>query len=112
VTPEQRKRAGQAVQTRLLEMQLTVPKLADKSGVSAATIRSLIKGQRWPGLDTRRELERALDWKAGEISRRAVGSRAFDSIHEMTTSELLATIEACADELRRRSAAAQRLQPD
>lgn len=102
MTPEQRLRAGQAVQVRLNELQLSVPKLAGKSGVSAATIRSLIKGQRWPGADTRTELERALDWRAGEIMRRAVGSRALDSIHEMETYEILAVIEACTEELRRR----------
>jgi transcriptional regulator with XRE-family HTH domain len=102
MTPEQRLRAGQAIQARLNELQLTVPKLAGKSGVSAATIRSLIKGQRWPGLDTRTELEKALDWKAGEIMRRAVGSRALDSIRDMETYEILAVIDACTDELRRR----------
>jgi transcriptional regulator with XRE-family HTH domain len=67
------RRAGEAVETRMKELGLTVPQLAKKAGISPATVRSFIRGERRLHDDTIERLVAALDWAPGEISRRVWG---------------------------------------
>lgn len=84
------------------ERRLTVPRLAEKAGVSAATVRALLAGDRWPNLETRNLVENALGWRLGELARRAIGSRAVDVVSDLNTVEIVELLGACCSELRKR----------
>lgn len=85
--PAERRRAGLAVVARINELGSTVPKIAAKAGVSANTLRRLIRGVTWPNDDSRQRITGALGWPRGEISRQAVVRDG--QLDQWTTSELL-----------------------
>lgn len=89
--PEQRKRAGDAVLLRLAQLHMSVPKLAERSGVSAATLRALIRGERWPNSHTRERINHALGWPPGELAQRAVVEHVC-TLDMFTFDEILAEI--------------------
>lgn len=97
MTPEQRKRAGQAVAERLDQLGMTVPQLAAAAQVHPSTIRALLHGARWPADRTRDRLTAALQWPRGEIARRAV--QDSEPLSRFTALDLL-------EELYRRARAA------
>jgi predicted transcriptional regulator len=100
---DQRRRAGEALRLRIAEMDSSAPKLADKAGLSLGTVYGLIRGTRWPNVDTRRRIEDAVGWRPGEVARRAVGSRPTDTVADMSTRELLELLQACCGELAKRT---------
>lgn len=76
MTPEQRKRAGLAVGTRIIELGMTGNTVARDTGLNVQTVRALVRGQRWPREKTRELIAKALDWPPDEIERRATDTSA------------------------------------
>ena len=87
--PEGRRRASIAIRMRMNELSVTVPKLARVAGIDQSTVRSLLSGTRWPVRSTLSQLEPALGWPVGEITRIAEGR---PELAEFTALELLAEL--------------------
>lgn len=68
---QRRRRAGQAVATRIADLHTTAAAVARRAQVDPRTLRALIRGQRWPQQDVRDRINEALHWPPGEIVRRA-----------------------------------------
>jgi ribosome-binding protein aMBF1 (putative translation factor) len=86
-----RKLAGDAVRTRLDELQESAASLARRAAVDPKTIRSLINGESWPTAKTRGRIEKALDWPDGTMVRRAMSDD--EGLAAYSTRELL--LEVC-----------------
>lgn len=95
MTPEQRRRAGDAVAQRITEMRSSIPAVARKAGVDPTTVRSLVRGARWPNTSSRLRIADALEWPPGEIARRALVD--VSDLAAYTTGELLAELTRRAD---------------
>lgn len=95
MTPEEKRRAGRAVASRIAWLRTTVPAVARQAGVDPKTIRSLISGDTWPTARTRERINSALDWPRGELARRASdesGLATFETVQLL--SELCRRAEA------------------
>lgn len=84
---EEMRRAGEAVETRMKELGLTAPQLAKKAGISPATVRSFIRGERRLHDNTVERLVAALEWPPGEVSRRVWGS--WICLADTSTADLI-----------------------
>ena len=69
---EQVVRAGRAVEARLDELGLSLPKAARAAGIHPNTLRRFLHGENWPKQETMTRLAGVLGWPAGEIARRSL----------------------------------------
>lgn len=92
-TASERERAGRAVAARIRELRTSPASVARAAGVDPRTVRGLLNGTRWPTAASRESIALALDWRPGEIVRRAHGD---PQLQGFTIRELL-------DELCRRA---------
>lgn len=95
MTPEQRHRAGRAVEQRIKEMHATPTAVARAAGIDPKTVRALIRGDHWPGDAIQERLERVLRWRPGALQACSVRGSMAGSMEDLTDTEL-------ADELARR----------
>jgi transcriptional regulator with XRE-family HTH domain len=89
MTEPARRRVSEALTCRMRALQLTTADLAAKAHVAPTTIRGILRGARWPRLDTRRAIEVAVGWPTDEFVRLAVGG-----LHDATCDELRAELGA------------------
>lgn len=92
MTPEQRERAGHAVEARIADMASTPTALAHRAGVSPKTVTALIRGQRWPTEAVQGRIERALGWRPGALVVRAVRGGLDGAVDGLTDVELAAEL--------------------
>lgn len=92
MTPQERSRAGRAVQERIYERGKTITQVAREAQLDPKTIYGLIRGERWPRADAIARIEAALDWCPGEIYRR--GRDGLESLHGYTSRDLLSELLA------------------
>lgn len=85
-----RKRGAAAVAARIAALRTTAAAIARVAGVDPKTVRGLTNCEHWPTASTRARIEKALDWPAGEISRRAVGDHP--NLASYDTIDLLAEV--------------------
>lgn len=93
MTPEQRRRAGKAVEHRIAEMNATLTTVATAAAVSPKTIRSVINGEHWPTDAVQSGIESALRWREGELHARSVQDGtdgAIDALSDVQLAEALA----------------------
>jgi hypothetical protein len=92
MTPEQRRRAGQAVASRIKEMQASPVSVARAAGIDPKTLRNLIDGRAWPTNATQGRIEEVLRWRQGELTARATNVSAASLLVELTDSEIAAEL--------------------
>lgn len=78
MTPEERRRAGRAVEDRMTELGLNAAQVQAQAPVDNKTLASLIRGERDTSTAVRGRIEKVLGWPAGEIARRGRGEGAED----------------------------------
>lgn len=98
MTPDERRRAGRAVEQRMTDLGCTIAELAHKAGVDRKTVRALIAG-RPTSTRTRQAVAKALDWPPGEMLRRAVLTTPI--VRGGTALDAFSTIELLEEILRR-----------
>lgn len=95
VNDAQRRRAGRAVDNRIKAMQRTRAGVARAAGIDVKTLRSIIRGERWPSDDAQARLEAVLRWRDGEMTVQAVHSDHAGTLAALSDLDL-------ANELTRR----------
>jgi len=88
-TPEERKRAGLAVDARISGLHTNAAAIARRAGIDPKTLRALLAGESWPTAATRARICEALDWPIGELSRRALDGGGLETY---TTRDLLVEV--------------------
>lgn len=88
MTTAERLRVGNAVATRMTELDLTAAELARRAGVDPTTVRALVKGSRWPNPSTRQKLAEALGWELGDTLR-AAAIQGYVVIKTIPTKEIV-----------------------
>lgn len=104
MTPEGRARAGRAVEQRIARMGKTITSAAREAGIDARTLRSFVRGQRWPTAAVRSRLCRVLDWPDGEIVRRTYPPPLRDYPSDELMEELWRRLAECCNKDQERRA--------
>lgn len=68
--------AAAAVEAAAGEKGWTIKDLATAAGIDPATVTDFLSARRWPRMNTRGSLEKALGWPAGTIAQVAAGGAA------------------------------------
>lgn len=92
MTPEERRRAGQAVRDRMVELDMNATEVQLAAGIDNKTLGSVLDGTRRPNTKTLGKIERALQWKPGEIERRGRMQPGTDPIEAASETRLLAEL--------------------
>lgn len=104
MTPEQRRRAGKAVDDRIGEMASNPTAVARAAHVDPKTVRSLISGEHWPSDAVQERLERVLRWRPGGLHARSVRGGTDGALDALTDSELAAELLRRIQDAERRQA--------
>jgi len=92
MTREQKERAGRAIAERVAEMQESMTAVAHAARIAPTTLRSIVRGKRWPTDAVQAQIEAALRWRPGEMTVRAVRTHADVTVAMLTDAELSAEL--------------------
>lgn len=87
LTPEERRRAGDAVEARRQELALTQHQLARRAHVASDRVGVIERAEEWPQTRTRKAIEAALGWREGTLLRIARGEDPEAQVAEDESAE-------------------------